>query len=162
MAAKDQTGVHNPHYKHGLSGIPEHRAYVGAHSRCSNPNMRQWKNYGGRGIKFLFTSFEQFLSHIGLKPSPELSLDRIDNDGNYEVGNVRWATKAQQMASRNNHKIDPEEKRRRKNEFMKEYAQTHKEQRDAYMKEYVKSHKEEIAAYLKAYKQKRKNNGESQ
>ena len=50
------------------------------------------KLVAGRGIKFLFTSFEQFLAEVGTKPSPHLLLDRIKNDGHYEPGNVRWTT----------------------------------------------------------------------
>ena len=55
---------------------------------------------GGRGIKFLFESLTQFIEHIGMKPSPKLTLDRIDSDGNYEIGNVRWASWKQQAATR--------------------------------------------------------------
>jgi hypothetical protein len=70
----------------------EFMAYRGAENRCTNPNSDNWERYGGRGIKFLFESFEAFMDEIGPKPSPELQLDRINNDGNYEPGNVRWAT----------------------------------------------------------------------
>jgi hypothetical protein len=69
-------------------------AYNQAQKRCANLNN---PNYGGRGIKFLFTSFEQFFAEVGAKPTPKHSLDRFpDNDGNYEPGNVRWATSSQQ------------------------------------------------------------------
>lgn len=68
-------------------------------SRCTNNNDHSYKNYGGRGIsvcKRWLDSFEAFYADIGPKPSPELSIDRIDNEGNYELGNVRWATAKQQ------------------------------------------------------------------
>jgi hypothetical protein len=78
------------------SGSPEYTAYVGARSRCSNPNTENWKHYGGRGIKFRFRSFEHFMSELGRKPGPEYSVDRINNDGHYEPGNVRWATPKEQ------------------------------------------------------------------
>ena len=78
----------------------ERGAYRNAEARCTNPDKDGYKNYGGRGIKFLFESFTQFIQHIGMKPSPELTLDRICTDGNYEVGNVRWATWEQQAATR--------------------------------------------------------------
>jgi len=74
-----------------MSGTPEYNAYVGARDRCRNPRTRDWIDYGGRGIEFRFTSFEQFFAEVGLKPGPEYSLDRINNNGHYEPGNVRWA-----------------------------------------------------------------------
>jgi hypothetical protein len=85
----------------------EYLAFRQARNRCTNPNYRQWQDYGGRGIKFLFTSFEQFLAHIGPRPAGVdakgrtlYSLDRKDNDGNYELGNVRWSTREEQNGNR--------------------------------------------------------------
>jgi hypothetical protein len=85
--------------------VPENMAYVNARHRCNNPKNKRYEDYGGRGIKFLFTSFEEFITHIGSKPSPELQLDRIENDGNYEIGNVRWATWEQQRENKRKHKV---------------------------------------------------------
>ena len=76
---------------------PERTAYYNARARCNNRNTKYWKDYGGRGIQFLFTSFEQFFAEIGPRPTPQHSLDREDNDGNYAPGNVRWATKSEQQ-----------------------------------------------------------------
>lgn len=83
----------------GLSRTIEYRTYEGAKQRCVNPNAPSFENYGGRGIEFRFTSFEQFFSELGNRPSPQHSVDRINNDGHYEPGNVRWATRAEQMAN---------------------------------------------------------------
>ena len=86
---------------HGLSGTPEYDAWKNARSRCLNPNDLNWKNYGGRGITFdeRWDDVTAFLSDVGLRPSPEYSLDRIDNDGPYAPGNVRWATRVEQIAN---------------------------------------------------------------
>lgn len=75
----------------------EYRAWAAARSRCNNPNPKAqgFKNYRGRGIRFLFISFEQFFAELGRRPKG-LSLDRIENDGNYEPGNVRWAGRKMQ------------------------------------------------------------------
>ena len=84
---------------HGLTGTVEYRAWYHMKQRCTMPNHCRWEHYGGRGIKVCdewITSFEAFLSHVGPKPGPGYSLDRIDNDGNYEPGNVRWATASEQ------------------------------------------------------------------
>ena len=90
--------------KHRLTKTPEYHAYQNAKYRCTNPSCGeyQWKNYGGRGIKFLFTSFEQFLAEIGPRPQGK-TLDRIDVDGHYEPGNVRWATKSEQQSNQRPH-----------------------------------------------------------
>jgi len=81
--------------KHGGVGTPEYNAYRNAQARCTNPKCDKWEYYGGRGIKFLFTTFAQFFAELGKRPRGK-TLDRINNDGNYEPGNVRWATKDQQ------------------------------------------------------------------
>ncbi len=80
----------------------EYRAYIQAKVRCTNEKASgaKWEFYGGRGIRFLFTSFEEFYAEIGSAPSPEHSLDRIENNGHYEIGNIRWATKSTQMKNR--------------------------------------------------------------
>jgi hypothetical protein len=68
-------------------------------TRCENPNVHNYASYGGRGVRVCSAwrgDFAAFLAHVGRRPSPQHSIDRIDNDGNYEPGNVRWATTAQQ------------------------------------------------------------------
>lgn len=86
--------------KHGEAGrdkvTPEYRAYQKAKARCQNPNVPNYADYGGRGIQFQFDSFEEFLAEVGRKPSPKHSLNRIDNHGHYEKGNIEWATPHEQ------------------------------------------------------------------
>jgi hypothetical protein len=79
-----------------ISKTPEYEAYLGAKKRCNSPSSKDYPRYGERGIKFLFDSFEEFINEIGYRPTERHSLDRIDNDKNYEAGNVRWATTKEQ------------------------------------------------------------------
>ena len=79
---------------------PEYRAWVNMITRCHNPNATRYKDWGGRGITVCEewrNNYEAFLAHIGRKPSPRHSIDRFpNNSGNYEPGNVRWATPREQ------------------------------------------------------------------
>lgn len=78
----------------------EFTAYLAAKRRCLNPNCRAFKDYGGRGIEFRFNSYQEFLAEVGRKPTSLHTLDRINNDGHYEKGNLRWATRAEQARNR--------------------------------------------------------------
>lgn len=86
--------------KHGMHKSPEYAAWAAMIQRCGNPRCQEWKNYGARGIAVCAAwrgSFESFLASVGIRPSPQHSLDRWpDHNGNYEPGNVRWATPTQQ------------------------------------------------------------------
>lgn len=79
---------------------PEYTAYKAAAGRCTNPNNPKFSYYGGRGIEFRFESLEQFIEVLGRRPSPLHSVDRKNNEGHYEPGNVRWATKKEQANNR--------------------------------------------------------------
>jgi hypothetical protein len=75
-------------------------------ARCNYPSQQNWKHYGGRGIKVdpaWEASFDVFrayvLTTIGDHPGKGWSIDRIDNDGHYEPGNIRWATQQEQVAN---------------------------------------------------------------
>lgn len=77
----------------------EFRAWAAMKQRCLDNRRKDYKYYGGRGIKVCqrwLNSFENFLLDVGRAPTAELSIDRINNDGNYEPGNVRWATRLEQ------------------------------------------------------------------
>lgn len=88
-------------------------SWVGMMQRCNYKYSKSYVDYGGRGIKVcddwkIFKNYQTWiLENLGNKPSRDYSLDRIDNSGNYEPGNVRWATRLQQVHNRrlfkNNH-----------------------------------------------------------
>lgn len=91
---------------HGLSHLPEYNHWQMMRNRCLNPNSEEYSRYGGRGIQICSRwvvgtgskhPFICFLEDMGTEPSKNHELDRWpDNDGNYEPGNVRWATPQEQ------------------------------------------------------------------
>ena len=88
--------------RHGMTGTQVHNTWAGIRQRCENPNDPAYKHYGGRGIALhpQWAEFENFYAAVGDPPFDGASLDRIDNDGNYEPGNVRWATRTTQARNR--------------------------------------------------------------
>jgi hypothetical protein len=89
-----------PKLTHGMSKSVEYRTYQAARTRCTNPKQKQFKYWGGRGIEFRFTSFEQFYETLGPRPGAIYSIDRINNDGHYEPGNVQWVTMDKQAKNK--------------------------------------------------------------
>ena len=91
----------------GSKASPEYRAWTAMRERCNYPKAAGYKNYGERGIRVCqewMENFQAFFDHIGPRPSPKHSVDRIDNEGHYEPGNVRWATRAEQQRNTRRYK----------------------------------------------------------
>lgn len=98
----------NLNKSHGMTNTKEYRAWRSMINRCYNKKVSSYGLYGGRGIsvhKDWIGSFQSFYSHIGEAPSPRHSIDRINYNGNYEPGNVRWATDVEQANNRRNNRI---------------------------------------------------------
>lgn len=126
MVRRNTEDMKNPEYVAGLlerlkladsvraPAIPEivssvRRALIAAKQRCTNIKNAAYDNYGGRGIEFKFESVEiasdWVIKNIGYRPTKTHTLDRIDNNGNYEAGNLRWATRAGQSNNRRAFKL---------------------------------------------------------
>lgn len=106
------------HLSHGatMGGFtPEYKTWRNMLTRGRNPNINHAEHYVLKGVTVAEEwlpggdgkGFERFLAHVGPKPSRKHSLDRIDNDGNYEPGNVRWASQKEQMANRSDNRLIP-------------------------------------------------------
>jgi hypothetical protein len=92
---------------------PLYNKWIGMRQRCSNPKSHIWKYYGGRGIivcerwNNLATGFENFIADMGERPSLGHSVERINNDGNYEPANCKWATAEEQCHNRRKQTLNP-------------------------------------------------------
>lgn len=87
----------------GYGKTPEYESWTCMKNRCFNPKRKSFKDYGGRGIRVCarwLNSFENFLADMGRRPGPGYSIDRKNNDGDYEPGNCRWATSEEQNNNR--------------------------------------------------------------
>jgi hypothetical protein len=96
-----------------MSTTPEYTLWRGMIQRCHNVNNSEYRNYGGRGIQVCAAwrqRFTAFFDDVGARPSPEMTLERRDNNGDYEPTNVCWATRCEQML---NTRLTREERQRR-------------------------------------------------
>lgn len=91
---------------HGLRKTPTYFAWVNMRNRCERSTNEHYDRYGGRGIVVCerWKKFENFLADMGLKPAG-LTLDRVNNDGNYEPGNVQWASRSEQAQNRSSSSV---------------------------------------------------------
>ena len=92
---------------HGMTGTREYASWNAMHGRCNNLKSKDYKNWGGRGIEVCdsWNSFENFYKDMGDKPTPNHSIERINNDGNYCKENCRWATKKEQQRNHRGNKV---------------------------------------------------------
>lgn len=113
LAARNS--ILKPAKKHGMDGTQFCVAYRSMNARCTNAKDAAYPHYGGRGIKVMWRSFEDFfadmhasyLEHVALYGDKNTSIDRIDNDGDYSKENCRWATyKVQNNNRRDNHIVE--------------------------------------------------------
>lgn len=99
--SSDVTAARN--MSHGLSHLPEYDTWLHVIARCTNEKSASWSKYGAQGITMCARwreSFEAFFEDMGRKPSPQHSIDRIDNARGYEPANCRWATITEQNRNR--------------------------------------------------------------
>lgn len=93
---------------HGKRKSPEYTTWSEIKKRCTNENHKKYSSYGGRGITMCDRwkdSFSAFLEDMGQRPTRQHSIDRINNNGNYEKENCRWATPVEQGCNKRNNRM---------------------------------------------------------
>jgi hypothetical protein len=108
-AAGGRAGERNANWRGGKTKHPLYLIYSDMKRRCTNPKHKRYADYGGRGIRVYqpwLDDFWQFVADVGERPEGKTQggraywqLDRIDNEGNYEPGNVRWASPSEQASN---------------------------------------------------------------
>lgn len=98
---------HTGNMKHGMRYLPEYGVWSSMKFRCDNRKAADFKNYGGRGIKVCerWKKFENFIVDVGRRPSERHTLERLDNNKGYELGNVVWATRRDQCLNKRNNRV---------------------------------------------------------
>ncbi len=96
-----------PNFKHGMWKTPEFNVWCGMIKRCGSKNNKDFDRYGGRGIKVheRWHEFSNFIADMGLRPSPKLTIERIDRNGDYCKENCAWETQKKQQNNRSNNRI---------------------------------------------------------
>ncbi len=99
---KNQMTTQRKYESHGMTNTSVYNTWANQKNRCNNPKNWQFKNYGRRGIKFSkklekFTIWYKYIASLKNAMLEGYTLDRKDNDGNYEEGNLRWVTQSTQL-----------------------------------------------------------------
>lgn len=106
-ASRDRTQLHGAVFRsHGMTESPLYTTWINMKQRCNNPKREDYRIYGGRGIRVCDewqNSFETFYRDMSPTWQPGLTIDRIDTNGNYEVGNCRWVPMSDQWKTRRSH-----------------------------------------------------------
>lgn len=103
-------GIDNPNYKHGLRFTREYKLWSHIKTRCYNEKCKAYNDYGGRGIKMYIhwidnpEFFIDYIKSLDDYGKENYSLDRIDNDDDYTIGNLRWTSKIEQAINRRKRK----------------------------------------------------------
>lgn len=109
-AERGRTRRDHPYFKHGMSSGPgrrgEYVSWMAMNHRCKPGSHAKYHHDRGIRVCERWSEFVNFFADMGPRPTPSHSIDRIDNDGNYEPGNCRWATKSQQMNNKRQRTVD--------------------------------------------------------